>query len=341
VGEEPHPQPLSRVALGPAGGITGFAGPDGTPLLASAVGFVVVEDKSNAWGMGAPHAFDRELGRPTWISSTLTNEGPVRRVWTQKAVWRSSTITVDVTETFGDDIVGISVFADWHEAEEILMLEIPTVFAPETHFAKVAGATMVRHNTGDEEPGQDWVALEGDIGGARYTLALVNAQTYSYNCKGGRLRTVIVRSAPWTRDYEHSPNQDIGYSIRRFGLMGFKGSVLSLGLERRALEFQTPLEYMVDSVHPGTEPWERSFLEIVPGNVSVTAIKHAESGNALIVRLQETVGTGTVATIRSSMANWSHTVSLAPWSIVTVAIANPGSSHALLSRIDALEWGLT
>jgi alpha-mannosidase len=170
---------------------------------------------------------------------------------------------------------------------------------------------------------------------------LVNAQTYSYNCKGGRLRTVIVRSAPWTRDYEHSPNQDIGYSIRRFGLMGFKGSVLSLGLERRALEFQTPLEYMVDSVHPGTEPWERSFLEIVPGNVSVTAIKHAESGNALIVRLQETVGTGTVATIRSSMANWSHTVSLAPWSIVTVAIANPGSSHALLSRIDALEWGLT
>lgn len=336
-----RPQPPSRVALGPEGGITGFATSEGTPLLASALGFVVVDDKSNAWGMKAPPSFGNELGRPTWISSKLTSDGPVRRIWTQKAAWRSSTITVELTETFDDDIFGITVFADWHEPEEILMLEIPTVLTPETHFAKAAGATITRRSTGDEEPGQDWVALEGDIGGARYTLALFNAQTYSYNCKGGRLRTVIVRSAPWTRDFENAPNQDIGFSVRRFGLMGSKGYALSLELERRALEFQTPLEYVADSVHPGAEPWERSFLEIAPGNVSATAIKHAEANENLIVRLQETGGTATEATIRSPMANWSHTVSLAPWSIVTLAIANAGSSRAVLSRVDALEQGVT
>lgn len=183
--------------------------------------------------------------------------------------------------------------------------------------------------------------MEGEINGAKHTVALVNAQTYSYNCKDGRLRTVIVRSAPWTRNYEHAPNQDIGFSIRRFGLLGFKGPALAYGLERRALEFQTPIEYMVDSVHPGTEPWERSFFEVSPANVSVTAIKQAESEKELVVRLQETAGIATEATIASPLANCKHSVTLAPWAIATVAIADSTGPRASARRIDALEVALS
>ena len=350
----PVPPPSPAIALGPRGGIASFAAPDGIPLLAASIGFVVVEDTSNAWGMGAPPAFDHELGRPTWISSQLSGEapadarfpklsgeGPVGRTWTQKAAWRNSTITVELTEIFGDPMLGISVFADWHEPQQILMLEIPTVFTTDRHFAKVAGATIVRRNTGEEEPGQDWVAMEDEIGGTTYTVALFNAQTYSYNCKGGRLRTVIVRSAPWVRDYEHGPNQDSGLSIRRFGLMAVQGSALALGLERRALEFQVPVEYVADSVHAGTQPWEQSFLEVLPENVSVTAIKGAEASEELILRLQETRGVATQATVRSRNANWTHNVPLAPWSIVTVAITDPGHPRADLRPIDPLERTLT
>jgi len=80
--------------------------------------------------------------------------------------------------------------------------------------------------------------------------------------------------------------QDQGRQERSFWLLGGRGNYAALALDRRAEELQTPAEYVMDSVHHGAEPWEQSFLEIMPGNVWVLAIKRA--GKVIKEALAET-----------------------------------------------------
>ncbi len=140
-----------------------------------------------------------------------------------------------------------------------------------------------RSTNGEEEPYQDWGAVQGRIGNADYTVALLNNQTYSYDCLHSLFRTVLIRSAPFAR---HNPNQvphddnnawqDQGRQERTFWLLGGRGGYTELALDRRAEELQTPAEYVMDSAHHGSEPWEQSFFEIMPASVWVLAIKRAE-----------------------------------------------------------------
>lgn len=93
---------------------------------------------------------------------------------------------------------------DWCEHEQILKLELPTKFDSPRVFARVPGAALEQLPNGNEEPYQDWVALQGSLHGQPYTLALANKSTHSYHCLNGLLRTILVRSAPYAR---HRPNQ--------------------------------------------------------------------------------------------------------------------------------------
>jgi len=97
-------------------------------------------------------------------------------------------------------------------------------------FAKVPGEVLERRTNGEEEPYQDWAAVQGRLGNADYTVALLNNSTYSYDCLDSVFRTVLIRSAPFAR---HNPNQvprddnnawqDQGRQERTFWLLGRRG----------------------------------------------------------------------------------------------------------------------
>ena len=145
-----------------------------------------------------------ELGRPTFVRAELVEDGPVTRMTRQHLTWSESSITVEMAEFVACDAVELRFMIDWNEHEQILKIEIPTKFTAPKLFVKVAGAALERGTNGNEEPYQDWVAVQGELNDQTHTLALVNAQTYSYECMDGLLRTVLVRSAPYAR---HNPNK--------------------------------------------------------------------------------------------------------------------------------------
>ena len=258
------------------------------------------------------------MGRPTLVSSAVIENGPVTRVTRQRASWQNSEIVLDIAEFAGLDFVELRFVIDWREHEQILKLEIPTALTQPKIYARVPGQVLERSTNGQEEPYQDWGAVQGRIGNADYTVALLNNQTYSYDCLHSLFRTVLIRSAPFAR---HNPNQvphddnnawqDQGRQERRFWLLGGRGGYAELALDRRAEELQTPAEYVMDSAHHGAEPWEQSFLEIMPGNVWVLAIKRAERvPDGTILRLQERSGKPTQATLKSSPWAWSTPLTL-------------------------------
>ncbi len=284
-----------------------------------------------------------ELGRPTFVRAELVEDGPVTRMTRQHLTWSESSITVEMAEFVACDAVELRFMIDWNEHEQILKIEIPTKFTAPKLFVKVAGAALERGTNGNEEPYQDWVAVQGELNDQTHTLALVNAQTYSYECMDGLLRTVLVRSAPYAR---HNPNkredndngvnawQDQGRQERTFWLLGGRGDYNGLGLDRRAIELQTPAEYVLDSPHGGTESWEQSFLELGPRHVEVLAIKQAEDGKSMLVRMQERSGKETTAHLQSVALKLNSDIPLAPWELKTIAIS-PSGKVTLVSIMEA------
>jgi alpha-mannosidase len=325
-------------------GISSLKTTDGTELLAAPIGLVVMSDTSDTWAHGISQ-FRQEMGRPKLYSSSVVETGPLTRVTRHRARWQDSDIVLDIAQFAGLDFVELHFVIDWREHEQILKLEIPTALTAAQVRAKVPGAAITRTPNGEEEPYQDWVAVSGRRGNGDYTLALINNSTYSYDCLDGLLRTILIRSAPFAR---HNPSkvphndtnawQDQGRQERRFWLMGHAGSFDELNLDRMAQEVQTPAEYIADSAHDGTLPWQQSFFDISPQSVEVLAIKKAEHGEGdFVIRLQERAGRATQASIKSAPLRLDHSVSLKPWEIKTWFIKTVLSGASDLREVSLLE----
>jgi len=324
-------------------GISSLKAADGKEMLAGPLGLVVIGDPSDTWGHGVVK-YRQEMGRPTFLSSQTIEDGPVTRVTRQRARWQGSDIVLDIAQFKGLDVVELRFVIDWREREQILKLEVPTALASPRVFAKVPGAAAERQANGDEEPYQDWVAVQGRAGNEDYTVGLVNNSTYSYDCLQGLLRTILVRSAPFAR---HDPFQvphndagawqDQGRQERRFWLARGKGPFAALELDRLADEMQTPAEYVMDSAHEGTEAWERSFIRLSGAGVGLLALKRAERGDGLVLRVQERAGRQTEFAFESQPLGINHRARIGPWEIKTLLVTGGRGRAAEVREVGLLE----
>ncbi|HWW75297.1 MAG TPA: glycoside hydrolase family 38 C-terminal domain-containing protein, partial [Pyrinomonadaceae bacterium] len=324
-------------------GISSLTSADGREMLAAPLGLVVISDTSDTWGHGVQR-FRQEMGRPQFVSTQTIEDGPVTRVTRQRARWQNSEIVLDIAQFKAVDAVELRFTIDWREREQILKLEVPVGLTSPRVFAKVAGGRIEREPNGEEETCQDWVAVEGRAGAEDYAVGLVNNSTYSYDCLQGLLRTVLVRSAPFARhdpfQVPHSDAnawQDQGRQERRFWLVRGKGAVGALELDRLAEEMQTPAEYVMDSAHEGTEPRERSFLSLSPGNVWVMALKRAERGDGVVARLQERAGRATDFTFECAALGVQHRAQIKPWEIKTLLVEGGAGGRAQVREVSLLE----
>jgi len=345
-GEAPLAEPYKAfVTTSETGfGISSLKAEDGTEMLAGPLGLVVISDTSDTWAHGI-NQFRQEVGRPALVSSSVIENGPITRITRHRARWQQSEIVLDIAQFAGMDFVELRFVIDWREHEQILKLEILTKLAESKFFAKVPGQILERKTNGEEEPYQDWGAVQGKIGNGDYTVALLNNSTYSYDCLDGLFRTVLIRSAPFARhnpgQVPHNDNnawQDQGRQERTFWLLAGKGQCVDLDLDRRAEELQTPAEYVMDSAHQGTEGWEQSFLEVMPSNVWVLALKKAENvqgGNVL--RIQDRSGKTTKVVMRSVPLGLEHTVDLGAWELKTLLIKSVKGRRAEISEVSLLE----
>lgn len=343
----PPPAPTyksSALVAENAFGLSSLKTDEGTELLSSPLELVVIDDPSDTWAHGI-NRFRNEIGRPTFVSSQVVEDGPVLRVTRQRLRWRQSEISVDISQFPQLNVVKLHFVIDWRERQQILKLGVPTALASAKVSAMVPGAIESRPTSGDEEPYQDWVALEGQIGGSTYTVGLLNNCTYSYDCLDNLLRTILIRSAPYAR---HDPNkvqpdsldawQDQGRQERVFWLTARRGSCLEQNFDRLANELQSPAEYVMDSRHKGTAAWQESFLQISPSTVTMLAFKRAEDAeNAVILRVQDRGGISTTMHLQSGALGIDQEVPLRPWELKTLRIEYAKGHQGVLRAVSLLE----
>ncbi len=309
-------------------GISSLKAQDNRELLAKPIVPVVIDDPSDAWGHEM-YKYDKVLGYPELISTKLISDGSAIKTYRQIAKWNNSDIILDISIIPELEIVELHIRVNWQEKHKMLKLEVPTILKQVTHYSQTPGTVAERMPDGFEEPGQDWVALEGIIEGETYSLGLINNGSYSYDCLNGNVRSVIARSAifakhdPFELSASHlAEYMDNGWLEKKFWIIRAKSVYKTLELSKLSNEMQIGVEYVIDSSHSGTEPWEKSFVEIHPACVSVLSVKKAEADNdAIIVRLQEINDMETQAIVSVPICNIKHKITLKKYEIKTLKIS--------------------
>ncbi len=219
------------------------------------------------------------------ISAEVVETGPYRAAIRFEWRYESSRIVQLATLEAESAVLEFDTFIDWHEPNTLVKAAFPldiraTASTAEVQFGHVSRPTHANTSWDQarfETPMHRWVDLsEPDFG-----VALLNDCKYGYDAKGSTLRLTVLRAPTWPWE-----SADIGTHHLRYGLFVHGGTA---EVPAVAEAFNHPL-----TVLPGQGAAGGQSLSgiAMPDNdaIAIEAVKRAEEGDALILRLWERHG---------------------------------------------------
>lgn len=277
---------------------------------------VIVDDTSDTWGHRRL-AYGDVIGQFEATSVELVESGPVRAILRVNSGYGRSSLIEDFILSATAPLVEVRVLLDWREKAKLVKLRFATRLRSTTAAYEIPYGAIERQATGDEEPGQRWIAVSGRVPGSagRFGLALLNDGKYAFDVRGGELGLTAVRSPIYAHHEPTAPTAGIRYQFQDQGLQRFTLALLpyrdgwaDARLTRRALELNQRPTVHLESVHGGSLPPTASFVAVEPHHVVVGALKLAEDGEDLVVRVAETVGRP--ASAKLAFPAWERTIDL-------------------------------
>ena len=255
--------------------------------------------------MSAWH-LDEVISESSLLDGAVTEvveTGPVRSVVKVERAFRNSRIEQLIVLYNQLPRIDFETVLDWQEPSgpETGIPNLKVAFnarLPETEawYESPSGAAR-RPADGQEVPALRWA----DVGGSEYGLALLNDGRHGHDALGGRLRLTLVRSA-----FDPDPASDFGTHRLRYSLVPHPGDWREAGIPRQAAEFNQPLLPHLPSARPGSTSRQRqSWRPRLAGspNVQLAALKPAQNGRGVVLRLQETFGRPGEAVVEGLPAN--------------------------------------
>ena len=250
-------------------------------------------------------------------SVAVVETGPVRgtlrttRTVQLAASRPSARLVQDCSITADSPLVRFDTYGDWQAAEVLLKSEFDltirtdqvvaeapygvAVRPPNRHESKRAvdadsaredrAASQEAHPEPDR-PMQRWL----DFSDGMHGLAFVNDGKHGYDADESQVRLSLMR-APYMRK---ELDELVGLGPFRFSyaVVPHSGDWRDVDLPRLAAGFNHPLmAALVPRSAPVGEP-DPAILKATDSTIHVTALKQAEDGNGMILRLFETHGTG-------------------------------------------------
>jgi alpha-mannosidase len=176
-------------------------------------------------------------------------------------------------------------------------------------------------------PHSSFVAVENEGGG----MAVITSGTQEYEVMDESRRTVAItllrafgRGAGEPQEYIDS--QELGSHTYRFALLPYTGNWELAGVVCASRQFnQKPLAVMTNG-HPGTLPAGKSLLSIVGKGIDVTAVKHSEDRESLVIRLVNlSEVTQTVRISHVGRITGAHKLNLAEDRLQTLPVDQDGA----------------
>jgi len=242
----------------------------------------------DAWNIDA--GFDHEVTALDKADSVeLVEKGPLRATIRIARTWQNSKFVQDISLYAGLGRVDIANNIDWHETHVLLKAAFPLAASSpqatyEIPFGSIERPTT-RNNSWEaakfEVPALRWA----DVGDGLHGFSLINESKYGYDAKDNVLRLSLLRSPTWP-----DPEADRGHHQFAYSLYPHAGDWKQALTVRRGYEFNYQLRAQQVDAHDGALPAKHSFVGVFGDNVVLTAVKKAEDGDALLLRIYEWAG---------------------------------------------------
>jgi alpha-mannosidase len=213
----------------------------------------------------------------------------------------------------------------WNEKDRLLKLRLPTTLRDGVYWGQVAYGRDRLPADGDEAVAQKWTAVVSPS--RRIALTCINEATYGSDFKDGEIRLSLVRSPAHAADPlpdkpllfqdRFIPRIDQGERVFRFWLDAGPAVRLMRDIDRAALA-RNEAPYALSWFPPGKGRRSESFVRLDGDAVMVTALKQAEKGGRLVLRLFEPTGRKRSVRLSLPAAGAETRVAMAPFEIKTL-----------------------
>ncbi|MFW6293714.1 MAG: glycoside hydrolase family 38 C-terminal domain-containing protein, partial [Spirochaetota bacterium] len=223
----------------------------------------------------------------------LVESGPLRAVVEQVLVVGESTIRQRIVLEADARLVLVENDVDWRESHRQLRAQaVPAIHAEEATYEiqygtvrRPAHANTLQDAAKFEVAGQRFA----DLSQPDYGVGLVNDSKYGHYIRDGVMELTLLRSPK-----DPDPQADMGFHRFTYGYYPHAGGWETSDLLERAHELNSPPLVRATSAVgvPASE------FDVVGGAVKIEAVKPAEDGEGVVLRLYETRGTDREVVLR-------------------------------------------
>jgi alpha-mannosidase len=318
---------------------------------------LVIQDDEDPWGMRT-HGFRQVIGEfklltpaaaakfagvrvKTLAPVRIIEDGEVRTVVEALFGYGHSFLCQRYILPKTGPEIGIETRVQWAEKDKMLKLELPVVGHDCQYLGQSAFSVNPLPLNGDEAVAQQWTAVVAQREGR--TLTCINDGTYGSDFSPDGLRLTLLRSAaysahpigdrPLVPQNRFSPRIDQGERLFRFWLNGGPTEERLAAIDREALAHnQKPMALSFFPSGAGQQP--QPLVLLSDKAIQIAAVKRAEDGKGLIVRLFEPTGKKRTTTLSLPALGIQHKVNLQPWEIRTYRI---NARKRTVTEVDLME----
>ncbi len=266
----------------------------GRELLAAPAGLQLLPDRSRRWPAWEIRYEDLRPGRERALDGpaeiALVESGPLRAALEVRRRAAGSRLAQRFVLAAEGEWMAIETRVDWRTRGRLLKLAFPLVPAPPAATYDLRCGAIERGTNAPaqhEVPAQQWADLSTEELG----VSVLSASTYGWDRPvPGLLRATLLRAPAAGRRFRHQAVQDHGSHSFRHALYGHEGDWREGGTPAAAARFEQPLLAFAATPHAGPLGRRFALLGVRGEGVEVRALKRAEDGDELVVRLQEAHG---------------------------------------------------
>jgi alpha-mannosidase len=287
-----------RVAINDAGDVSSiFDKQLGKELLAAPMRLSFQSEAPSVWPAWNMDWNDQKKPPRAYVSGPaqirVTENGPavVKVEITRDSEGSHFVQTVSLAE--GAQRVEFGAHVDWKTGGSALMADFPLTAADPVATYNWDIGTIQRPNDNErqfEVASHQWVDLT-DSSEAYGATLLTDVKNGSDKPNDHTLRlTLLYTPGLHNRNYSDQATQDWGHHDMEFGLAGHAGDWRQANTEWEAYRLNVPLVAFRSPKHPGPLGRQLSLLHLDNPRVRVLALKKAEQGSEVVVRLVELNG---------------------------------------------------
>ena len=248
--------------------------------------FADVPNNSDAWDVDMFHKETwKEVGPATSVS--IVESHPLRSAVRVECTFGKSRIVQKIVMEADSRRIDFVTEVSWHERHKFLKAAFPV----DVHSSRATYEIQFGHLERPTHYNTSWDMARFEVCGQKwadfsepgYGVALLNDCKYGYDIHGGVMHISLLRSST-----SPDPEADQGEHAFTYSLYPHQGTFQEAGVIESAYRLNVPVRITpLAAAQKGTLPQSASFLRTTQPGIYIEAVKRAEDGNGIIVRLYE------------------------------------------------------